>query len=131
MLSLRIRGYSVYDRDFRQLGQLDDMETGDGLFTIADLVLTDPWYNGQKKALKASSKHDVLTWDDVRYLTKRYSEVMALGSDEHIFRAWLLVAGWYETLMGQKGEVPGDKRMEGKDGAVQKPAFELKAKQPL
>lgn len=83
----------VYDTDFRQLIESQEMETGDGLLGILDLELTDPPYSVRSEAGNASSEHDPFIQEGIRDLVELYSEFMPLGVYGHILCAWLQIVG--------------------------------------
>lgn len=75
------------------------METRGSLFGKGDLVFTDHPYNVRKKTVKATSKHEVFTGEDIKDFVVLYSEFMALGTCEHISCALLQFYGWYQMQL--------------------------------
>lgn len=52
----------------------------DSLSGISDLVLSEPMYNGQSKAEKAASEHDVFIQGYIGDLVELLLEVIPLGA---------------------------------------------------
>lgn len=109
---------SIYDTNFWQVTESHEMEMRDSLLGKVDLILSDPPAILQSRAGEWNSKHDLFTWEDIRDLVEVGLEVMTLRAHEHIFCAWLKFGGWYQTLLGQREEVPSDKQLEGEQVVV-------------
>lgn len=69
---------SIYDKGFKQLTESYEMEAGDSLFGIVDLLLSEPSYNVRRKAERAISEHNLFPRKYIRDLASCARKLLRL-----------------------------------------------------